>query len=68
MDGKHLSSSHVKFAHKIDKIIKSPANKKDISLLLLSQELEHLASHADILDLTDVLISKPILFRVYGSM
>ena len=54
IDGKHLSSCHVKFAHKIDKIIKSPANETDISLLLLSQELDHLASHADILDLTDV--------------
>ena len=54
IDGKHLSSGHVKFAHKIETIIKSPANKKDISLLWLSQELEHLVSHADILDLTDV--------------
>ena len=54
VDGRHHSSCHVKFTRKIEKIIKSPANKKYISLLWLSQELEHLASHADILDLTDV--------------
>ena len=53
-DGKHHSSCHVKFTRKIAKIIKSPANRTDMSLLWLSQELEHLASHADILDLTDV--------------
>ena len=53
-DGKHHSSCHVKFRRKIDKIEKSSLNTSDVVLLWLSQELEHLSSRSDILDLSDV--------------
>ena len=49
-DGKHHSSCHVKVERKFDKIDKSSLNNSDVALLWLSQELEHSASHADILE------------------
>ena len=53
-DGKHHSSCHVKFRRKIDKIDKSSFHTSDMVLLWLSQELEHLSSRPDILDICHV--------------
>ena len=53
-DGNHNSSCHIKFRRKIDKIDKSSFHTSDMVLLWLSQELEHLSSRPDILDMCDV--------------
>ena len=53
-DCKHHSSCHVKFRRKIDKLDKSSFHTSDMVLLWLSQELEHLSSRPDILDMCDV--------------
>ena len=53
-DGKHHSTCHVRFKRSTDKISKSALNASDVVLLWLCHELEQLASHADILELTDV--------------
>ena len=53
-DGKHHSTCHVGFKRSTDKISKSALNASDVVLLWLCHELEQLASHADILELTDV--------------
>jgi hypothetical protein len=53
-DGKHHSSCHVRFKRSTDKISKSALTARDVVLLWLCHELEQLASHSDILELTDV--------------
>ena len=54
VDGKHHSSCHVRFKRSTDKIRKSAVNVSDVVLLWLCHELEQLASHANILELSDV--------------
>jgi hypothetical protein len=51
-DGKHHSSCHVRFKRSTDKISKSALTASDVVLLWLCHELEQLAPHADIIELT----------------
>ena len=53
-DGKHHSSCHIRFKRSTDKISKSISNASDVVLIWLCHELEQLAAHASILELTDV--------------
>ena len=54
VDGKHHRSCYVTFKRSTDNIRKSAVNDSDVVLLWLCHELEQLASHADILELSDV--------------